>query len=73
MKKTEDKIGWKFDNTYLKLPEILLSKINPTPVKHPKLVIFNHNLSKNLNLDFSSMNENDIAFLFSGNKVFISH
>ncbi len=69
MKKLEDKIGWKFDNTYLKLPEILLSKINPTPVKHPKLVIFNHNLSKNLNLDFSSINEDDIALLFSGNKL----
>ena len=37
-----NKIGWKFDNTYLNLSGGMFSKINPTPVKTPKLVLFNH-------------------------------
>ena len=39
-------IGWKFDNTYSNLSQSMLSKLNPTPVKTPELVLFNHNLSK---------------------------
>ena len=36
------KIGWKFDNTYLNLSQSMFSKINPTPVKTPKVILFNH-------------------------------
>ena len=53
-----DKIGWHFDNTYARLPEIMLSRIAPIPVKKPKLIILNHNLSKELGLDFSVIEEN---------------
>ena len=42
----EKEIGWNFDNTYAKLPSYMLTKINPTPVKNPVTVIFNHSLSK---------------------------
>ena len=41
----EKKIGWQFDNTYSKLPKNLISKLNPTPVKAPAVVLFNHFLS----------------------------
>ena len=61
------KIGWCFDNTYARLPEIMLSRIAPLPVKDPKLVIFNHNLSKEMGLDFSNTNNEDLALIFSGN------
>ena len=30
--------GWRFDNTYSKLPESFLSNTSPTPVKSPKLL-----------------------------------
>ncbi len=63
------KIGWKFDNTYLNLSQSMFSKINPTPVKTPKLVLFNHNLSKEIDLDFSKINNNEIASIFSGNQL----
>ena len=46
------KIGWKFDNTYLNLPESMVSKLSPTPVKAPEVVLFNNALSKNLGLNF---------------------
>ena len=62
-----DKIGWHFDNTYSRLPKVMSSQLNPIPVKNPKLTIFNHDFSKELGLDFSSLNNNQIASIFSGN------
>jgi uncharacterized protein YdiU (UPF0061 family) len=62
-----DKIGWHFDNTYSRLPKVMSSQLNPIPVKDPKLTIFNHSFSKELGLDFSSLNNNQIASIFSGN------
>ena len=62
-----DKIGWHFDNTYSRLPKAMSSQLNPIPVKDPKLTIFNHGFSKELGLDFSSLNNNQIASIFSGN------
>jgi len=60
-------IGWHFDNTYSKLPNIFLSEISPIPVKSPNLVILNDNLSKELELNFSTSNKEDLSKLFSGN------
>ena len=61
------KAGWRFDNTYVHLPEIMLSKLLPIPVKSPKLIILNHNLSKELGLDFSIIDKESLALMFSGN------
>ena len=60
---------WKFNNTYSKLPKNLLSKIQPLPVKDPKVIIFNQNLSKELNLDFSQVDKKELALIFSGNQL----
>ena len=62
-----DKIGWRFNNTYAKLPNSMLTKVAPVPVKAPKVVIFNHSLSKEMELDFSNTNNEDLALIFSGN------
>jgi len=61
------KIGWRFDNTYSKLPDTMMSKLAPMPVKKPELVILNHPLSKELGLDFSNTKEENLALIFSGN------
>ena len=61
------KIGWRFNNTYVHLPKIMLSKLSPVPVKSPKLVILNDTYSKELGLDFSIINNESLALLFSGN------
>ena len=45
----------------------MLTKLAPTPVKAPELVILNYSLSKNLGLDFSNTNNEDLALAFSGN------
>jgi uncharacterized protein YdiU (UPF0061 family) len=41
----------------------------PAKVKLPKLVLLNHNLAKQLGLDFSSLNEKQLAELFTGNTL----
>jgi len=66
---TENKVGWKFNNTYSKLPKNLLSKIQPLPVKSPKIIILNQNLSKEINLDFSQIDKKELALIFSGNQL----
>ena len=62
-------IGWCFDNTYSKLPDPFKEEIDPVPVKNPELVILNKNLSKELNLDFSNLDNKKISELFSGNSL----
>jgi uncharacterized protein YdiU (UPF0061 family) len=62
-----DRMGWRFDNTYARLPNAMLTKINPVPVKKPEIVIINHNLSKNLGLNFSNIANDHLASIFSGN------
>jgi uncharacterized protein YdiU (UPF0061 family) len=60
-------IGWHFDNTYSKLSKTFREEIKPTPVHNPNLVILNEELAKDLNLDFSKIDNKDLAKLFSGN------
>ena len=62
-----NKIGWRFDNTYSKLPNSMLAKLTPTPVKAPELVMVNHSLSEMLGLNFSSISDKNLASIFSGN------
>ena len=62
-----NKIGWRFDNTYVNLPENMVSKQEPVPVKSPKIVILNENLATELGLNFVNIDENTLSSLFSGN------
>jgi uncharacterized protein YdiU (UPF0061 family) len=62
-------IGFKFNNTYAKLPDVMATKLNPVPVKSPKLTIFNDELAKEIGLDATNISTNDLAILFSGNKL----
>ena len=62
-------VGFKFDNTYLQLPEIFYTKILPAPVPKPELVILNTPLATELGLDFSKTSLDKQAELFSGNQM----
>ncbi len=63
------KINWKFDNTYSKLSETFREFIKPTPVHNPEIVIFNHKLAHELNLDFSKISNVELSKIFSGNSL----
>ena len=60
-------IGWRFDNTYSKLPESFLSNTVPIPVKSPEIKILNYNLAEELGLNFSDIDNENLSILFSGN------
>ena len=60
-------IGWHFDNTYSKLSNTFKEEIKPTPVHDPELIILNEKLAKDLNLDFSKIDNKNLSQIFSGN------
>ena len=62
-------INWNFDNSYSKLPDIFKENIEPFAVKNPKLIILNHNLASELNLNFSGIEMDELSELFGGNKL----
>ena len=55
MNKATSKVGWRFDNTYSKLPDTMLSKLVPVPVKKPKIVILNYSNIKSMNIFFDKV------------------
>ena len=57
-----------FDNSYQNLPQEFFERINPIPVKDPKIIIFNTDLGKTLGID-PEMSEKELAKIFSGNEV----
>ena len=63
------KINWKFDNTYSKLSETFREFVKPTPVHNPEIVIFNHQLAQEINLDFSEISNIELSKIFSGNSL----
>ena len=59
----------KFSNTYEKLPEQFFEKISPEKFKNPKLISFNKQLATDLEIDFQSISDDEIAKIFSGQNV----
>ena len=47
--------GFPLANTYTKLPGVFFSKLSPTPVSQPELVIFNDELADDIGLDLSGI------------------
>ncbi len=62
-------IGWRFDNSYTRLPERLFSRLWPTPVEAPAVVIVNHRLAGHLGIDLGRLSVEQVAQLFSGNAL----
>ncbi|MFZ0131575.1 MAG: YdiU family protein [Desulfobacterales bacterium] len=61
--------GWKFDNSYARLPEAFYVRLNPVPVRTPKLVILNAALAQSLGLNPDALAGDAGAAVFSGNKI----
>ena len=60
-------VGWRFDNSYIRLPESFYAQLNPVPVRAPRVVMLNHALAESLGLDISTLTEEEAASLFAGN------
>ena len=61
-----DAIGWRFDNTYARLPDVLFNPVSPAAVREPRVSILNHQLADDLGLDFGAIPPEAAAALFAG-------
>ena len=59
--------GWRLENSYAGLPEHFFTRINPTPVNDPQLLLFNTDLAKSLGIDLPVNEKGMLAQIFSGN------
>jgi uncharacterized protein YdiU (UPF0061 family) len=59
--------GWRLEHSYSALPALFHARVQPTPVKSPRLVIFNRPLARALGLDDEALDGPTGAGVFSGN------
>jgi uncharacterized protein YdiU (UPF0061 family) len=61
--------GWNLDNSYARLPKEMYSKLSPTPVTAPKLVLCNLTLAQELGLNQEGLTSPEGVLELSGNKI----
>lgn len=61
--------GWNWDNSYARLPEILFTRQEPTPVRSPRLAILNEPLAEALGLNAEALRSEESVAAFAGNRV----
>jgi uncharacterized protein YdiU (UPF0061 family) len=59
-------IGWRFENTYARLPSTLFDAATPAAVRAPRVVILNHRLAGELGLRLDGLAPEAAAALFAG-------
>lgn len=69
MTKDISETGWNFDNSYARLPKTFFTSQNPAPVRSPKLAVLNKPLAASLGLNGKSLESEDGASIFAGNKI----
>ena len=62
--------GWRWDNSYSRLPGVFHSRVDPTPVSGPHWGIFNRSLASALGLESISLEQPGQADYFTGNRLF---
>ena len=66
---TSDRAGWRLEHTYAELPQLLFTDAKPTPVREPRLVVFNKPLAVTLGLDPEALDGAEGAAIFVGNSL----
>jgi uncharacterized protein YdiU (UPF0061 family) len=69
MNQDQNQFGWNFNNTYARLSDVFFERVNPTPARAPKLVMFNDELARSLGLNAEALAAQGQDY-FSGNKIF---
>ncbi|MBL8797938.1 MAG: YdiU family protein [Planctomycetia bacterium] len=62
-------VGWRFDNTYARLPEVVFAPAQSAVVHAPRLVLLNHRLARELGLEFGALAADTVAALFAGQEL----
>ncbi|THF81682.1 protein adenylyltransferase SelO [Cohnella fermenti] len=61
--------GWNFDNSYSRLPESYYSRIEPTPVRSPRLLVLNEPLAESLGLNAGALRQEGQTAALAGNRI----
>jgi serine/tyrosine/threonine adenylyltransferase len=61
--------GWRLEHTYAELPPLFHAPATPTPVREPRLVVFNRPLAIELGLDAAALDGPRGAAIFAGNEL----
>lgn len=67
MNKIQTTSGWSWDNSYLNVNPLLYTKVSPTKVELPRLLLYNKNLGNELGLP--SELSSDVISALAGNGV----
>src|SRR4051794_17989209 len=59
-------VGWRFENTYARLPDVLFAPARPAPFLAPQVAVLNHRLADELGLNLSAISPEAAAALFAG-------
>lgn len=69
MQYTPASVGWRFDNSYPRLPDYFYAQLCPVPVPAPQAVLLNHTLAESLGLDLQALSAEEGASLLAGNTL----
>ena len=61
--------GWRLEHTYAELPQLFYSRVVPTPVRDPQMVVFNTALAERLGLDVAGGHDTPYHLLLAGNAL----
>src|SRR4029450_152454 len=61
--------GWRLEHTYTGVPQLFYSDAESTPVRDPRLVVFNESLAAALGLDAEALTSAEGARVFAGNAL----
>lgn len=62
-------MAFAFDNSYARLPRRFHAETQPSPASAPRLVALNSPLAAEMGVDLSAFSPDDLAALFSGNRL----
>ncbi|XMB66938.1 YdiU family protein [Mycoplasmatota bacterium zrk1] len=65
----QSETGWNLENSYLSLPNLMYTRIEPQPVTMPKLELLNEKLADALGMEIDYLKSIDGVNILAGNKV----
>jgi uncharacterized protein YdiU (UPF0061 family) len=61
--------GWRFEDSYARLPATLHTTATPARVREPRVAVLNHGLADELGLDLQALPPEVAAALFAGQEL----
>ena len=55
----------RLENSFAELPGVFFSKLSPTPVREPELVLYNEILAEEIGLDLSGLSGKELCLLYT--------